>query len=190
MVIIGITGTLGAGKGTIVDYLLQKRNFSHYSVRAFLIDEITKLGLPINRDSMVSVANHLRQKYNPAYIVEELYKGAIQNKKNAVIESIRTPGEIDMLTAKENFYLLAVDAEPKLRYNRIKLRQSETDNISFDTFIENEKREMMNDDPNKQNLSKCIERADFVINNNGTIDELFIQLDTIFRNIEKGTNKQ
>jgi len=33
--IIGITGTLGAGKGTIVE-ILKKKWFGHYSVREFL----------------------------------------------------------------------------------------------------------------------------------------------------------
>ena len=39
MITIGITGTLGAGKGTIVEYLQKEKGFSHYSVRAFLTDE-------------------------------------------------------------------------------------------------------------------------------------------------------
>ena len=42
MIIIGITGTLGAGKGTIVDYLVKERGFVHYSVRAFITEEIEK----------------------------------------------------------------------------------------------------------------------------------------------------
>ena len=37
MIIIGITGTLGAGKGTIVAYLIETRQFMHYSVRRYLI---------------------------------------------------------------------------------------------------------------------------------------------------------
>ena len=40
MLIIGITGTLGAGKGTVVEYLVEKKGFDHYSVRAFLLKEI------------------------------------------------------------------------------------------------------------------------------------------------------
>ena len=53
MIIIGITGTLGAGKGTIVDYLIKTKGFTHYSVRAFITKEIEKRKLPVNRDSMV-----------------------------------------------------------------------------------------------------------------------------------------
>lgn len=183
MIIIGITGTIGAGKGTIVDYLIKKMNFVHYSVRGFLIKEIQKRGLEVNRDSMVLVANDLRKKFNPAYIVEKLYEEAFQNSQNAIIESIRTPGEIEMLRTKNNFYLLAIDADANLRYNRIFQRQSETDNISFETFTDNEKREMNSNDPTKQNLSVCIQKADFIIYNNGTLENLHNQIDNVFNKI-------
>ena len=43
MIIIGITGTLGAGKGTIVEYLVGKKGFKHYSVRE-LLSEIIRAG--------------------------------------------------------------------------------------------------------------------------------------------------
>lgn len=42
MLIIGITGTIGAGKGTVSDYLVNKKGFKHFSVREFLIKEINK----------------------------------------------------------------------------------------------------------------------------------------------------
>jgi len=176
MKIIGITGTLGAGKGTIVDYLVKERNFRHLSVRGYLIKEIEKRSLPVNRDSMTSVANDLRAKNSPAFIIEELYREALETGENAIIESIRTPGEIDFLEKQGNFTLLAVDADQKVRFDRIKLRASSTDNIDFETFVANEKREMDSHDPNKQNLGKCIERADVVLNNNGSIGELIDQL--------------
>ncbi|MFO8066766.1 MAG: hypothetical protein R6U11_04205 [Bacteroidales bacterium] len=99
------------------------------------------------------------------------------NGKNCIIESIRTPGEIELLRKKPDFYLLAVDADPKVRYERIVLRNSETDNISFETFLENEKREMQSNDPNKQNLSACIKQADYVINNNGSLEQLKKQVE-------------
>ena len=63
MIIIGITGTLGAGKGTIVDYLTINKGFKHYSVRQYLIEEIEKKGLPVNRDTMTEVANNLRASH-------------------------------------------------------------------------------------------------------------------------------
>jgi len=172
MVIIGITGTLGAGKGTVVEYLTHQKGFLHFSVRAYLTHEIERRGIPVNRDSMVLVANELREKNSPSYIIEELYREAAAHGKNCVIESIRTPGEIDALRSKPYFFLLAVDADPEIRYNRIRKRKSETDNVSFETFINNEQREMHSDDPSKQNLAECIRQADYVILNNGSIELL------------------
>jgi dephospho-CoA kinase len=183
MLIIGITGTIGAGKGTLVEYLLKEKNFVHYSVRGFLIEEITKRSLPVNRDSMVSVANELRQKNSPSYISDCLFEQAKQFDKNAIIESIRSVGEVESLREKGNFCLLAVDAYPKIRYERIRKRNSETDHVSYDEFLANEQREMNTTDPNKQNLSRCIAMADYTFYNNLSINELYNQLETIFSKI-------
>jgi dephospho-CoA kinase len=183
MIIIGITGTIGAGKGTIVDYLVSKLNFKHFSVRSYLTQEIEERNLPVNRDSMVLVANDLRARHSPAYIIEELYKQAAVSGQNCIIESIRTPGEFEMLRTKENFYFLAVDADPKIRYDRIYQRKSETDSISFEEFLSNEKREMNTSDPNKQNLSVCIANADFTLSNNGRMEDLYTQLEKILNQI-------
>lgn len=183
MIVIGITGTLGAGKGTIVEYLVEKKGFAHYSVRAYLIEEIERRGMPVNRDSMVIVANDLRTRNSPSYVTDQLYERALKSGHNCVIESIRTPGEVESLRSKGRFYLFAVDADPKLRYERIFARQSETDQIDFETFLENEKREMDADDPNKQNLRKCIEMADFVFVNEGSIEELNEQVERVLEEI-------
>ncbi|MFA8449089.1 MAG: AAA family ATPase [Bacteroidales bacterium] len=183
MIIIGITGTIGAGKGTIVEYLQNKLRFEHFSVRAYLIKELKKRGLEINRDTMTSLANELRSENSPSYITDQLFLEAEKSHKNCIIESVRTPGEITSLREKGAFYLLAVDAPSRLRYDRITLRKSETDHISYDTFLANEEREMSTTDPNKQNLKKCIELADFVLNNQGTVEDLHLQLENILKQI-------
>jgi dephospho-CoA kinase len=183
MIIIGITGTLGAGKGTIVEYLAGEKGLVHYSVRAYLLEKIREQGLPENRDSMVLVANELRTRFGPSYVTDQLYNEAVVSGKNCVIESIRTPGEIDSLKAKGHFFLLAVDADPELRYQRILLRQSETDRVTRNIFLENEEREMNTTDPNKQNLKKCIEMADFILLNNGTKNDLIQSVENALEQI-------
>lgn len=181
--IIGITGTIGAGKGTIVDYLTKHHGFLHFSVRGYLTSIIKSRGLELNRDSFVAVANELRQNNTPSFIAEELYKEAVAAGKDCIIESLRTVGEITALRAKGSFYLFAVDAEQKLRYTRIVERASETDKINFDTFVDNENREMQSTDPNKQNLDACMKLADFTFVNNGSFDELYRHIDEALKQL-------
>jgi len=181
-IIIGITGTLGAGKGTIVEYLRQK-GFKHYSSRALLIKEIEKRGLSVNRDSMVKVGNDLRAKYGSSYIAEQGYQQAQADGANAVIESLRTPGEINSLRKKNNFYLFAIDADSKKRYKRITNRGSETDQVTFEQFIANENREMASNDPSQQNINQCIKMADYKFDNSGTFEDLYRQVDKVLAKI-------
>lgn len=189
MKIFGITGTLGAGKGTIVSYLVNHYNYKHYSVRAYISEEIVRRNLPVNRDSMVLVANDLRAKQSPSYIIDQLVLKAKECNENCIIESIRTPGEVDSLRTNENFRLLAVDADAEIRYSRISSRKSSTDNVTFSQFVANEQREMVSNDPNKQNLHKCIEMSDFHLTNNGSVEELFAQIEKVLHEIEATSGK-
>lgn len=174
VMIIGITGTLGAGKGTVVEYLTQK-GFTHYSVRDFLSAELQKRGVDKTRDTMLALANELRATNGPGYIAEQLVAQA-RSGGNAVIESIRSIGEAEYL--KQNGALLwAVDASVELRYERITKRASETDHISFEKFKEDELAEFANTDPSKPNLKALIERADAVFTNSGTQEELFVKVE-------------
>ena len=181
MIIIGITGTIGAGKGTIVEYLMSKKEFKHFSARDLIVEEVKQRGLENNRDNMVIVANNLRSKYGSSYVADELYRRALVSGDNCIIESLRTTGEIESLRNKGSFVLLAVDAEPRIRYERILERKTATDNVSFEKFSEDEAKEMESADTNKQNLKKCIAMADFVIDNNGTLDELHSKIDEILK---------
>lgn len=169
--IIGITGTFGAGKGTLANYLVKKKGYKHFSAITFLTEEIIKRGLPVTRDSMVLVANELRAKYSPSYIAEQLIKQASDCDGDAVVESIRVLGEVEELK-KANGVLVSIDASIEKRYNRIIARNSETDNISFEKFKVDEEKEMNSTDPNKQNIASVMRLADVHLENNDTIDDL------------------
>ena len=183
MIIIGITGTLGAGKGTVVDYLVKNHDFVHYSVREYIAGEIRQRMMQLNRDNLTLIANELRHAHSPSYIVDQLYDQAVASGKNCIIESIRTPGEIISLRKKGDFFLLAVDAAIETRYKRIVNRNSETDHVPFEKFVDDEKREYQSTDPNKQNLKKCMEMSDYHIDNDGTIEELHAGVEKIMLEI-------
>jgi len=185
MIIIGITGTIGAGKGTIVEYLTHKYGYQHFSVRTFLSKLLKEQGLLPDRDNLTELANKLRAEHGPSYVTDCLFEEALRSEANCVIESIRTPGEIYSLRKNPSFFLFSVDADPQLRYRRILERNTETDRIDFLTFVSNEQREMSSDDPNKQNLRKCIELADFSFTNNSERESLFLQLEAALSKIDK-----
>lgn len=182
MIVIGITGTLGAGKGTVVDYLVNKKGFRHYSMSGFLKEKLVNKGLEPTRDNLRIIANEIRTKYGPDYIIKKLFNRAKKENSNVVIESIRNPKEAEFIKSQKNGYLFAVDANCKTRYIRIQKRNSEKDNITFKKFKEQEKKESQSKDPNAQNLPRCILMADFKLDNNSTISELY-------EKVEKTINK-
>jgi dephospho-CoA kinase len=174
--VIGITGTNGAGKGTVVDYLVQRKGFTHYSVRQFLIEEIERRGLPINRDNTRLVANELRKAHGPGYIAEQLFAKASQHQTSSVIESIRSLGEANFLR-QHAALLWAIDADREIRFKRTQLRGSETDKVTFEQFCEQEDREMNSNEPWDMNVFGVIKMADHVFHNEGTPEELFVQVE-------------
>ena len=58
-IVVGITGTLGAGKGAVVDHLIRAHGFAHFSVRAWLTNIIAERGLRVDRDNMTHVARKI-----------------------------------------------------------------------------------------------------------------------------------
>ncbi len=182
MLIIGITGTNGAGKGSIVEYLKTK-GFEHYSARGFIYEEIDRRELERNRDNLIAAANELAEKYGPNHIAVQLFERAQKSGKDVVIESLRRPAEIISLREKGNFYMFAVDADRKTRYERNKGRKVDPDDVNFQKFVELEQKEYTNTDPNKQNLKKCIEMSDYKFVNNSTFEELYRQVDKVLEEI-------
>jgi dephospho-CoA kinase len=173
--ILGITGSFGAGKGAVVDYLKQK-GFAHFSVRNFIAGEVEKRGLVIDRDSLTRMGNELRATHTPAYIVEQLLKQAEALRKDAVIESLRAKAEAEYIQ-QEGGIVLGVDAPAKIRFERVIKRASETDHVTFEKWEEQEKKEMNPDDPTKQDIFGALKLSDVIIQNDGTIEDLHKKID-------------
>ncbi len=180
--IIGITGTNGAGKGTIVEYLVSKYKFNHLSVSQYLKEKLQKEGKATNRENLIRIANKIRKEKGADFIVKHLFRQAAKTGKKTIIESIRCPAEA-LFIKSLNGILLGVDADAKIRYRRIKKRGSEKDIVSFEEFLKQEKQEMENKDPQKQNIKKCLEMADFIIDNNKSKTKLYEQIEKVTKQI-------
>jgi dCMP deaminase len=183
MLIIGITGTLGAGKGTVVDYLIKNKNFKHFSVGDFLKQELIKNKIEVNRTNLQNIGNELREKYGPDYITQKLFERAKVENSDAIIESIRNPKEAEFIKS-QNGFLIAVVASQKTRYKRIKLRGTEKDKVTFSEFVKQEKVELQSKDPNALNLPECIKMADFKITNDSTVKSLNKKIEEIINKMK------
>lgn len=171
--IIGITGTDGAGKGTVVDYLVEKKGFIHCSARALWIDEIQKRGLEVRRENTRIVANDLRAQYgNDFLITEYMRRTGFAPSKNYIIDSVRTVGEVETLK-KNGGYLWSVDADRRVRYERIQSRVSGLDAVSFEEFAGQEDLEMNDPDPHGMQKATVMTMADAMLTNDVSQDELY-----------------
>ncbi|HEY0964814.1 MAG TPA: AAA family ATPase [Candidatus Paceibacterota bacterium] len=179
--IIGITGSFGAGKGYVADYLVKKKGFAHFSARSLITKEIEKRGLPVNRDSMIEVANDLRKQGGSTYIFERLVDEAKNHGGDAVVESVRAVAEARYIKA-EGGVVLGIDADPKIRYERIVRRGSETDHVSFEEWREQEIKESNPDDPTKQDIFGALRESDFVIMNVDSTNALEAKVDEFLKN--------
>ena len=182
--ILGITGSFGSGKGTVVEYLVRQKGFRHYSATALLIEEIERRGMPVNRDSMIAVANDLRARGGPSYLVDTLYKRAAAADGDAIIEALRAVAEVRRI--KEfGGVVLGVDADSRLRYQRIVMRGGVKDDVTYEEFLDQERKESNPDDPAKQDIFGALKESDVIIENSGTLDELHAQIDDALARVTK-----
>ena len=184
--IIGITGTNGGGKGTVVEYLKEK-GFRHLSVRKYIQEEIVRRGLPLDRNSMNLVGNDMRARFGFDYWDNLILGDMVQSSENIVLESVRNLASARKLK-EQGVKIWAVDANPQLRYERIFLRGSVTDKVTFDEFILQEKREMGATGLHDMNVRGVMEMADRTFFNDGTPEELFVQVDRALALVEKPVN--
>jgi len=178
--IVGITGSFGAGKGAVVDYLVREKGFADFSARSFITKEIKHRDLPVNRDTMAVVANDLRLNHGATYIIESLYNEAKDRGGDAVIESLRAVAEVRLIK-KLGGIVLGITARPEVRYDRAIARGSETDKVSYEEWLQQEVRESNPDDPTKQDIFGALSEASVVIENNGSLQELYEEVEKMLK---------
>ncbi|MCX6778311.1 MAG: dephospho-CoA kinase [Candidatus Micrarchaeota archaeon] len=140
--IIGLTGTFGAGKGEVAKYLKGK-GFAYHSCSDVLREELKRRGVEENVDNLAELGNRIRMTHGDGELARRLLKTIRERgEKNSVVDSLRTPGEIEELRKAGDFHLIALDALPEIRYARIKLRNRPGDNVSYEKFLEQERSQL------------------------------------------------
>lgn len=168
MRLIGLTGTHGAGKGTVSDYLVREHGFVCISVSEFLADEAVRRGLKPDRKARGDIANEYRQQ-GPTALMEATYMSIPTGAERVILEPQYTEAEVAFVHEKGGI-VIAVDADLETRYRRVHVRGSAKDDVSFEEFVALE--ELASADKDKQNVRAAMAAADVQLMNIGTVEEL------------------
>lgn len=177
--IIGLTGKNGCGKGVVADFL-KSMGYHYYSLSDIVRDEIIARGQQVTRDNLIKTANELRATSGPSILAERVLT-RLDPEKNYVIDSIRNPFEVEALRRRTDFHLLMIEAEPKIRFERIKTRGRENDPKDYDAFVKLEAAEAGSNDPTTQQLNRTCEMADAQVENNSSINDLHEEVRHVLR---------
>lgn len=172
--LIGLTGKNGSGKGEVANFLVAG-GYQYYSLSDVVRDEIVSRNQEITRDNLVVTANEMRSKLGAGVLAERVLS-KLGSDAHAVIDSIRNPFEVETLRKRKGFHLLSIEAEPKVRFERLKSRNRENDPQTYEQFLELEAREAQTNDPTTQQLNRTGAMADAVVENSGTLEELHEQV--------------
>jgi dCMP deaminase len=175
--IIGLTGKNGSGKTAVSEYL-KSRGFTYYSLSDEIRAEIRKRGQEITRDILIKTGNELRSSLGSGVLAERILS-VLDNDHNFIIDSIRNPYEVETLKRRKDFTLLALEADPNIRFERSRLRGREFAAQTLEQFLQEEGRELNSNNPANQQLNATMRAADIVVTNNGTLEELYRKLEEL-----------
>ncbi|MFA7254158.1 MAG: AAA family ATPase [Patescibacteria group bacterium] len=179
--IVGITGWFASGKDTVADYL-QEKGFKVFSLSDVIRDHLRLEGKELSRDNLRVKGNELRDQFGASFLAEQALKkiSEDQSGSNYVIPSVRQMGEVEMLRQEPSFKLWAVDAPSRLRHQRLleRARTADEKDLSFDDFKAKEEQEK-GGGPNCQQVDKVIEAADLTLDNGGSFENLYKQIDNL-----------
>lgn len=168
--IIGLTGRNAAGKGALAEYLKSK-GFRYYSLSDVLREELQKEGKELTRENLIAKGREVRKQGGDGYLARKILE-RIQPDQNYVVDSFRHPSEVEVFRSSPEFQLICVQADPRVRFERIRARSREGDPATLAEFQELEQREASSSKSEGQQLTPTSAMADWVLTNNGTLAEM------------------
>ena len=137
--VIGLSGRNCSGKDTLAEYLVKNFGYTHVSTGDILRAEAMKLYGNIERETLQKVAPAYKAAHGAGVFVEL----ALKQPRPVVISGIRSMGELKAVKKVRGGGLIVfVDADPKLRYERMKKRARDAEaDKSFKEFIQSDEKE-------------------------------------------------
>lgn len=181
-IIIGLTGQIACGKGVIKKFLIEKYNASDYRFSTILRDVLTRLNIEQSRENIQKMSTLLRQTFGEDLLAKVMANDVKNDINNfIVIDGIRRMADIEYLKEIPGFFLVSIEANQKLRHQRVIERNENPgdDKKTFEDFLKDENAET------EQQIPETMSKANFIINNDGTWDELWKQIHQLVKKINE-----
>lgn len=189
---IGLVGESGAGKDTVAGKL-QAKGMKVISLSTEVRRYAQEQGYTnCTRSDLQEIANEARRIYGPGFFAEQAVRHLDPTTDQAVFVGMRNLAEVEMLRNTINqpgqegsFVMVAVVADPEVRFERISRRRDPSDPLTWEDFETCDKRESGTDsnEAHCQQNHACIEAADYRLVNNGTEKELDRSIDQFVHQI-------
>ena len=174
--ILGFTGLMACGKGTAAKYLAEKYNADTFRFSTMLRDVLDRLYLPQSRENFQIISPLLRETFGQDLMAKVIAKDVESaDSKIIAIDGMRRPADIEYLKKLSGFRMVAIDVDAKVRYERLKAR-SENPGDAEKTWEQFQKE---HEAETEIYIPELMKQADVTINNNGTLEEFYKQLDKL-----------
>lgn len=179
--IIGLIGPKGSGKGTIAQYLAKHYGATVLTISDILNLSLNQLSIPITRVNQIGLALALRKTFGPLVLSHAL-AGLIANipgNNPIIIDGLRMPGDWETWRSKRNAALIAVHADPDIRFARIRKRgkNPEEKRLTWQKFLAEERL------PTERAIAGVSKTADYTITTNGDIATVLRDVDAIAKKL-------
>jgi dephospho-CoA kinase len=176
--VIGLVGRIGSGKTVVSEYLQKEYNGKEYRFSQILEDVLKRLRLPVDRTNLQKLGACLRRDFGEDVILNVMKKDINASRSSLlIIDGIRYDNEAEMLQSQERNVLIFITASPDVRYARCVERGGRgEENLTYKEFLKNERAET------EKRISNLSEISDYIIDNNGTKEDLINQVNRIMRN--------
>lgn len=171
--VIGLTGQIASGKSEVANTLTIEFGFTCYSLSDRVREMAAFYRETVTRKILQSIGDEMRHMMG-GDIFARLTTALVwaEAKNRVVIDGIRNPSEVEFLKKHPHFVLIAVLAPREIRFERMKARARPSDPKTLEEFVALDDRDMGvgHQDKLGQQVGRCITMADYVLENNGTIE--------------------
>jgi len=165
--LVGVTGMSGSGKATFRQ-IAETMGFSTVVMGDEVREEAKRRNLEPTPENLGIIMLELREEEGPAAVAKRCIPKIEKARSNiVVVDGVRSLAEVEEFkTHFKDFALIAVNASPKTRFQRLFHRERSDAPRDWQTFVKRDLREL------NVGLGAVIALADYMVVNEGTKEQI------------------